>query len=187
VRVIEIPADALVILVAPAGAGKSTFARQHFRPIEIVSSDRCRALVADDEGEQRATAPAFEVFDAIVRGRMQMGRLTVADATNLEAGARLRLREMARASGRPVVCIVLDVPPGRTIAQNLGRARRVPPHVIDLHYVRFNEALPVLEREGYHAVIRVRAGEGVRVARRAGAAPIGGGSGASSSGRGNIP
>lgn len=165
-KVIELPADALVIVVAPAGAGKSTFVRRHFRPTEIVSSDRCRALVSDDEAEQRATGPAFEVFDAIVRGRMQMGRITVADATNLESESRRKLREMGRREARPVICVALNVPQERTEAQNLARPRRVPSHVIDLHYARFAAALEALPGEGYDAIFHVQPHEAVRVIRR---------------------
>ena len=33
-------------LVGPCGSGKSTFARKHFLPTEVLSSDACRALVA---------------------------------------------------------------------------------------------------------------------------------------------
>ena len=43
---IEIPELALVILIGPSGSGKSTFARKHFKPTEIITSDLCRALVA---------------------------------------------------------------------------------------------------------------------------------------------
>jgi len=39
----------LVVLVGVSGSGKSTFARTHFKPTEVVSSDFCRGLVADDE------------------------------------------------------------------------------------------------------------------------------------------
>lgn len=165
VKVIGVASDALLIMIAPAGAGKSTFVRQHFRPTEIVSSDRCRALVCDDEADQRATGPAFDVFDAIVRGRMRMGRLTVADATNLESEPRLKLRDMARREGRAVVCLVLDVPRERTEAQNQARARRVPGHALDLHYARFAETLAALPEEGYDAVHVLRPGEAVRFVR----------------------
>ena len=56
---ITVPRRSLLVLSGPAGAGKSTFARkiidQHrhkgFRPTMIISSDSCRALVCDDEGD----------------------------------------------------------------------------------------------------------------------------------------
>jgi predicted kinase len=164
-KTIEVPSDALIVLVAPSGAGKSYFARQHFRDTEIVSSDRCRALVSDDEGDQRATGPAFEVFAAILRGRLAMGRLSVADATNLEPAARQRLREMARDFGRPAVAIVLDVPLDVSHAQNLARARTVPAHVLELHYERFGAAREALAAEGYAAIHEIRPGWAVQVVR----------------------
>ncbi|MFB8016895.1 AAA family ATPase, partial [Streptomyces rochei] len=80
---LTLPADLLCALIGPPGAGKSTFARQHFKPTEIVSSDFCRALVADDENDQSATGDAFEVLHLIVDKRLARGRLTVIDATNL--------------------------------------------------------------------------------------------------------
>jgi protein phosphatase len=148
----EIPANALVILVGPSGCGKSTFARRRFRDTEVVSSDECRRLVSDDEANQAATAQAFEVFHAIVRGRLSLGRLAVADATNLGPGARARLRAEAARWGTPAVVLVLDVPLETCLAQNEERARRVPPEVIELHYDRFEEARSALPAEGYDAV-----------------------------------
>lgn len=44
---IRIPELALVALVGASGSGKSTFARAHFKPTEVISSDYCRALVSD--------------------------------------------------------------------------------------------------------------------------------------------
>ncbi len=40
------PKLSLVVLIGPSGSGKSTFARKHFLPSEMLSSDSCRALVS---------------------------------------------------------------------------------------------------------------------------------------------
>ena len=53
---IDIPDMALVLLVGSSGSGKSTFAAKHFLPTEIVSSDRARGVVCDDETSMAATA-----------------------------------------------------------------------------------------------------------------------------------
>src|SRR5215468_7528348 len=62
---ITIPELSLVTLVGASGCGKSTFARQHFKPTEILSSDFCRGLVSDDENDQSATNTAFDVLHYI--------------------------------------------------------------------------------------------------------------------------
>ena len=149
---VEIPANALVVLVGPSGCGKSTFARRRFRDTEVVSSDGCRRLVADDEADQSATAQAFEVFHAVIRGRLSLGRLAVADATNLGPGARARLRGEAARWGSPAVVLVLDVPLATCLAQNLERDRRVPPEVIELHHAQLAAARDALPTEGFDAV-----------------------------------
>jgi len=43
--VAPIPDPALVVLVGPSGSGKSVWAAEHYRPQEVVSSDRLRAVV----------------------------------------------------------------------------------------------------------------------------------------------
>lgn len=52
---LALPELSLVCLVGVSGSGKSTFARRHFGPYEVISSDQCRGLVADDENDQSAT------------------------------------------------------------------------------------------------------------------------------------
>jgi protein phosphatase len=42
---IDVPALSLVVMVGASGSGKSTFARKHFKPTEVISSDFCRGLV----------------------------------------------------------------------------------------------------------------------------------------------
>ena len=85
---ITIPKLSLVVLIGPSGSGKSTFARKHFLPTEVLSSDCCRGLVSDDENNQAATNDAFEVLHFIAAKRLALGRLTVVDATNVQPEAR---------------------------------------------------------------------------------------------------
>jgi protein phosphatase len=80
---ITIPEFALVVLVGASGSGKSTFAKTHFLPTEIVSPDFCRGLVSDDENNQEATKDAFDVLHYIASKRLTRMKLTVVDATNV--------------------------------------------------------------------------------------------------------
>ena len=57
---LNIPELSLVVLIGPTGSGKSTFARAHFKPTEVISSDFCRGLVADDENDQIGRASCRE-------------------------------------------------------------------------------------------------------------------------------
>src|SRR3954468_8548772 len=80
--VIRIPEISLVVLVGVSGCGKSTFARRHFLPTEVLSSDFFRAMVRDDENDQAGTTDAFDVLHLVARRRLRAGRLTVVDATS---------------------------------------------------------------------------------------------------------
>ena len=107
---IDIPELSLVALVGISGSGKSTFARQHFRPTQVLSSDYFRGLVADDENDQSASGDAFDVLHYVAGKRLAAGRLTVVDATNLQPHARAGLVKVAREHDVLPVAIVLDVP-----------------------------------------------------------------------------
>jgi polynucleotide kinase-phosphatase len=109
VREISLPDLCLVVLVGVTGSGKSTFARTHFRPTQVLSSDAFRAMVADDENDQSASAAAFEALHHVASLRLAAGRLTVIDATNVQAHARAALVRLAREHDVLPVAIVLDV------------------------------------------------------------------------------
>ena len=123
---IDIPELALVALVGISGSGKSTFARRHFTPTQVLSSDYFRGLVADDENDQSASADAFDVLHYVAGKRLAAGRLTVVDATNLQPHARAGLVKVAREHDVLPVAIVLDVPEALAWERTAGPAG---PHV----------------------------------------------------------
>ena len=128
---VQIPELALVVLIGPSGSGKSTFARRHFKPTEILSSDFCRGLIADDENDQTATNDAFAVLHFIAGKRLAAGRLTVIDATNVQEEARRPLVALAREHDVLPVAIVLHPADGVCHERNRGRAdRSFGPHVV---------------------------------------------------------
>lgn len=160
VRTLPVPELSLVVLVGPSGCGKSTFARAHFAPTEVLSSDACRALVSDDENDQSATKDAFEVLHAIAAKRLARGRLTVVDATNVQPEARKPLVELARRYHVLPVAIVLDIPERVCQERNRTRPDRTfGPHVIRQQRSQLERSLRGLAREGFRHVHILRSPE----------------------------
>ncbi|MGH2391862.1 MAG: polynucleotide kinase-phosphatase [Chloroflexota bacterium] len=150
---LTIPELSLVVLIGASGSGKSTFARTHFRPTETISSDFCRALVSDDENSQEATEDAFAVLQFIAGKRLAGGRLTVIDATNVQAEARRPLVELARAYHCLPVAIVFDLPERLCHERNASRTERdFGPHVIARQTANLRGTLRGLGREGFRHV-----------------------------------
>src|SRR5690242_16416053 len=107
---IELPEPSLVVLIGASGSGKSSFARQHFKASEVLSSDFCRGLVSDHENDQSATQDACAVLQFIAGRRLATARLTVVDPTNVQMDARKPLIALAREHDLFPVAIVLDLP-----------------------------------------------------------------------------
>ncbi len=149
---IRLPRDALVVLVGPAGCGKSTFAARHFLPTQVVASDACRALVSDDESNPASSRDAFALMHLIIGMRLKRGRLTVADATNVRAEKRGELLEIARRHRRPAAAIVFELPEAVCQERNRARGRVLPPQAIRAQLRGLRESLPRLADEGFSAV-----------------------------------
>lgn len=156
----------MVLLIGVAASGKSTFARRHFAPTEILSSDALRAVITDDPHAQSATDDAFELLHRILAMRLRRGRLTVVDATNVEPWARAELRAVARRHRRPSVALVLDVPLEVALARNLARHEPRPPAAAIRRQHRWlADTLAELPSEGYVAVHHLRTPADIDAAR----------------------
>jgi len=150
---ITIPELSLVVLIGPSGSGKSTFARNHFKSTEILSSDFCRGLVADDENDQAATKDAFAVLHFVAATRLAAGRLTVIDATSVQVEARKPLLALAREYHCLITAIVFNLPEKLCQERNSQRPdRNFGPHVVRQQHAQMRRSLRGLKEEGFHNV-----------------------------------
>lgn len=150
---IQIPEFAFVVLIGPSGSGKSTFAARHFQPTEVLSSDTCRALVSDDENSMDASQDAFDVLHYVAAKRLARKRLTVVDATNVQAFARKGLLKLAKQYHVLPVAIVLNLPEAVCQARNDARPDRgFGPHVVRNHLRDLKRSLRHLRKEGFRYV-----------------------------------
>jgi protein phosphatase len=168
---LSIPELSLVVLIGASGCGKSTFARKHFKPTEILSSDHCRALICDDESNQEVTRDAFELVHFIASKRLSVGRLTVIDATSVQSDARRPLLALARRFDVPPVALVFNLPENLCQQRNRLRSdRQVATDIIHQQHLNLLQSLPDLKSEGFSGVYVLNSSEeieAVQIARTA--------------------
>jgi protein phosphatase len=162
VSIIHVPKLSLVVLIGATGSGKSSFARKHFKPTEIVSSDFYRGLVSDDEGSLEASADAFELLYHTVHIRLRRGLLTVIDATHVREEDRAKVIAIAREHDVFAIAIVLALPEQVCADRNALRPdRQFGRHVITGHCRNVRQSIPHLERERFRFVHVLRSQEEV--------------------------
>ena len=150
-RTIAVPELSLVALVGVTGSGKSTFARDHFAPTQVLSSDAFRAMVADDENDQSATQDAFDALHYVAGKRLRAGRLTVVDATHVQREDRAKLVALAREHDVLPVAIVFDLPLAALRERNKGH-RDLPDHVIRRQHDALRRSIRHLAKDGFRKV-----------------------------------
>jgi len=162
---LAVPELSLVCLVGASGSGKSTFAKEHFGEFEVLSSDYCRGLVSDDVNDQAASNAAFDVLHYIAGKRLDAGRLTVVDATNVQPEARRQLVALARAHDVLPVAIVLDLPERLCVDRTAAREDRdFGGAVVRRQRDQLRRSLKHLGKEGFRKVHVLRSEEEVAAA-----------------------
>jgi protein phosphatase len=163
--VIKIPSLSLIVMIGPSGSGKTTFARRHFLATEILSSDACRAMVADDENDQTVTPHAFEILHHLAAKRLELGRLTVIDATNVQPESRKPLLELARKYHCLAAAIVFDIPEQICHERNRARPDRTfGPHVVRNQKSQLRRSMRSLRKEGFRYVFTMLRAEDAEAA-----------------------
>lgn len=166
----SLPDPALIVMLGAPGAGKSTWVRTRFAATQILCLDAFRAIVADDENDQDATADAAALMHQALTARLARRLTTVVDATNARRDVRDELTRTAAAHRVPAVAVVLATPLQLCLARQAARpgpatgarwGRRVDPAIVQRIHRQITAALPGLSAE-FDTVHIVTAGEGVR-------------------------
>lgn len=161
-RRVQVPDPAAVVLAGPAGCGKSTFARRHFAPDDVLSSDAFRALVTGDPGDQTATSAAFGLLRHALEERMKRRRLTVLDATSVTPRDRARLVGVAHRHDVACVAVAFDLPLELCQRRSTDRRdRQVPPGVVERQHRTFRRHLEGLRDEPFDEVVVLSSPEDV--------------------------
>jgi alkanesulfonate monooxygenase SsuD/methylene tetrahydromethanopterin reductase-like flavin-dependent oxidoreductase (luciferase family)/predicted kinase len=154
---VAIPDPALVVLIGPAGAGKSTWAAARYRPQEVVSADQLRSVVGSGEHDLEASGDAFALLGQIVAARLRRGLTVVVDTLGQDAPRRRDQRELARQAGLPAVAVLLGTGPAVCRQRNRARDHPVPAAVLDAQLRRMRSVTAEVAAEGWDVV--VHAGE----------------------------
>jgi len=112
-------------------------------------------MICDDPANQAITPLAFDLMHSIIEMRLRLGRLTVADATNLKREDRRPLLRLARRAGFNTAAIVFNLPLAVCLARNQRRPRVVPADAITLQQEWLLDTLATVAREGfsYHWIL----------------------------------
>ena len=148
-----IPDPALVVLVGPAGSGKSAWAAGRYAPREVVSSDQLRAVVGSGEHDLDASDDAFALLDQIVAARAGRGLTTVIDTLGLDQARRRGYLELARRHGLPRVVVLFQTDPAECRRRNRARERAVPAAALDAQLRRMRDAVADVAGEGWDLVL----------------------------------
>ena len=150
---VVLPAPCVVVLVGASGSGKTTWARAHFRPEQVVSSDALRAIVGEGEDDLAASDDAFALLEQIVEHRLRRRLTTVIDTLGLDRSRRTAWRELARRHDVATVCVAFTGTAAECRARNRAAGKRVPDRVLAGQVAQFREQHEALSAEGWDVLL----------------------------------
>ena len=152
IQKLRLPKTGVIAFIAPSGAGKSTFAKKHFSPEMVISSDLCRVIIKHGIGQhlledskhlsdESLSEGAFKMVHAWVEARLVHNLPVVVDATNGSPQSRQQLEEIAQKYHVRLIWLVLNVTEKVCQERNLLRPSPIPANVIKRQYSNFSRSL----------------------------------------------
>lgn len=136
------------MLIGPTAAGKSTYCRANYKPIDVISTDEIREQFGWGHTTEDL-AKTFGYVHGLIKTRLEQGIFTVLDATNLRRRDRLEvLRHVPR--GIRVRYLVFD----RALQDKLRDRDWRPEHLVTRYDQRFRSGLrDILTGDGLEHVV----------------------------------
>ncbi len=139
----------LIILLGPAGCGKSTYINKMKSETDVVvSSDTIREKYFGDINDQTHNKEVFEIFYDTINKELAKNKTVYADATNISKRSRISYKRFL--THNEVEVHIIPTTLELCKKQNASRERKVPNYVIDRMYK--NIELPT-EDEGFKTFV----------------------------------
>jgi predicted kinase len=153
----RIPLHSLILMVGPAGGGKSWTTSAKFAPYEITSSEDVRYELTGDYKRLDTNDIVFKEIHRRTSVKLDLGERVVIDATNLRKKDRIGLADIASKAGVPIFYIVCNRELPAKLADSKrswrqGAAGTIAKHE---HVFRINER-EILRGDGLANVIDTR-------------------------------
>ena len=136
-----------VLMVGPAGSGKSTYVRKKFPGFVVLNGDSIRHELTGDESNQERNPEVFELLRKRLGDTLMVGESVVIDNTNLQRTHRQNLYQIARKSFSRIEAHVMPTGRDECLRRNRMRWRSVPDEVIVSQFEDFLVSLSELPRE----------------------------------------
>ena len=136
------------VMVGVPGSGKSTRAKElaEKHQATIISSDKIRKMLFDNEDDQNHNALVFKTYYEFFEQCLKEGRNVILDATNIDMDVRKKIflhiddlvknRSINREKVE-VVAYVVVAPESLCVERDMRRARRVGQDIIRMYICKF--------------------------------------------------
>ncbi len=148
-----LPSPALVVLIGPSSAGKSTWAEANFKPGEVLSTDDFRAYFGAGPEDQTVGTEAFALLDDLLAARLAKGLTTVVDTLGLDPKRRAAYIQLAHTNDVSCLAIGFDTTSAVCHERNADKQFPLTKAVLNRQLKQWRSTLDTLGDEGFDLVV----------------------------------